>query len=282
MEDRLERKYGGLKSRIASEGKAAIAFSGGVDSVLLLYAAREALGENALALTVSLHAVPERELALAKAFCERFGIRHRVETVDEFSIEGFAANPSNRCYLCKRALFTRMRAAADEEGIPFLAEGSNVDDQGDYRPGLRALKELGIASPLKDAGFTKAEIRQMADRLGLSGWNRPSSACLASRFAYGEPITPEKMKRVEKAEDYLQDLGFTQKRVRVHGNLARIELLPPTNPRPDSQECSETLTPRPDTLYTFAVLSEARTDTKANSFSSSAISSFNSGFTLNK
>lgn len=153
MEDRLERKYGGLKSRIASEGKAAIAFSGGVDSVLLLYAAREALGENALALTVSLHAVPERELALAETFCERFGIRHRVETVDEFSIEGFAANPPNRCYLCKRALFTRMRAAADEEGIPFLAEGSNVDDQGDYRPGLRALKELGIASPLKDAGY---------------------------------------------------------------------------------------------------------------------------------
>ena len=255
MEDRLERKYGGLKSRIASEGKAAIAFSGGVDSVLLLYAAREALGENALALTVSLHAVPERELALAKAFCERFGIRHRVETVDEFSIEGFAANPSNRCYLCKRALFTRMRAAADEEGILFLAEGSNVDDQGDYRPGLRALKELGIASPLKDAGFTKAEIRQMADRLGLSGWNRPSSACLASRFAYGEPITPEKMKRVEKAEDYLQDLGFAQKRVRVHGNLARIELLPEEFPRLFHENLSEKVTRRLKELgFTYVTL----------------------------
>lgn len=231
MEDRLERKYGELKSRIASEEKAAIAFSGGVDSVLLLYAAKEALGDRAVALTVSLCAVPERELALAREFCRRFGIRHRIEKVDEFTIQGFGENPPNRCYLCKRALFTRMRAAADEEGIAFLAEGSNVDDQGDYRPGLAALGELGIASPLKDAGFTKAEIRQMAERLGLSAWNRPSSACLASRFAYGEEITPEKLKRVEQAEAYLEDLGFTQKRVRVHKNLARVELLPEELPR---------------------------------------------------
>ena len=130
-----------------------------------------------------------------------------------------------------------------------------MDDQGDYRPGLRALKELGIASPLKDAGFTKSEIRQMSDRLGLSGWNRPSSACLASRFAYGEPITPEKMKRVEKAEDYLQDLGFTQKRVRVHGNLARIELLPEEFPRLFHENLSEKVTRRLKELgFTYVTL----------------------------
>ena len=225
MEERLERKYGILKSRIASEGKAAIAFSAGVDSVLLLYAAKEALGKDVLALTVSLHAVPGKELALAEEFCRIYGIRHRIEILDEFSIAGFGENPPDRCYLCKRALFTRMREAAEEEGIPFLAEGSNVDDQGDYRPGLRALRELGIASPLRDAGFSKAEIREATGQLGLSRWNRPSSACLASRFAYGELITPEKMKRVELAEEYLGEIGFTQKRVRVHGNLARIELL---------------------------------------------------------
>lgn len=226
IKDRLERKYGQLKDRIASEGKAAVAFSGGVDSVFLLYAAREALGDKVLALTVSLHAVPKKELAEAKEFCKIYGIRHRIESVDEFSVEGFADNPPNRCYLCKKALFSRMKKLAEEEGCPVLMEGSNVDDQGDYRPGLRALAELQIQSPLKDAGFTKAEIREMSRRLGLPTWEKPSMACLASRFVYGERITPEKMDMVEQAEEYLSELGFVQRRVRMHGTLARIELLP--------------------------------------------------------
>lgn len=224
--DELEQKYNCLKNRIASEGKAAVAFSGGVDSVFLLYAAWEALGDGVLALTVSLHATPERELHEAEAFCRKQGIRHRVETIDEFTIEGFADNPPDRCYLCKRELFRRMQKAAREEGAGVLMEGSNLDDQGDYRPGLRALSELGIRSPLKEAGFTKAEIREMSKKLGLETFDKPSMACLASRFAYGEKITPGKMKMVEQAEEYLAELGFVQRRVRMHGDLARIELLP--------------------------------------------------------
>lgn len=224
--DRLEMKYDQLKDRIASEGKAAIAFSGGVDSVFLLYAAKEALGNQVLALTVSLHAMPKKELKEAEEFCKQHQIRHRVETVDEFSIEGFAQNPPDRCYLCKKALFQRMLLAAGEEGFLILMEGSNMDDQGDYRPGLRALRELRIQSPLKDAGFSKAEIREMSRRLSLPSWEKPSMACLASRFVYGERITPERMKMVELAEEYLTAMGFIQRRVRMHGMLARIELLP--------------------------------------------------------
>ncbi len=222
-QDDLEYQYVQLKDRIASAGRAAVAFSGGVDSVFLLYAAREALGEQVLALTVSLRAVPRRELGEAEAFCRQQGIRHRIESVDEFSIPGFADNPPDRCYLCKKTLFRRMLAAAEEEGFAVLMEGSNLDDQGDYRPGLRALQELRVESPLKESGFTKAQIREMSRRLGLFAWDKPSMACLASRFAYGERITPEKMERVEQAEEYLAMLGFGQRR--VHGNLARIELL---------------------------------------------------------
>ncbi len=224
-QDDLEYQYVQLKDRIASAGRAAVAFSGGVDSVFLLYAAREALGEQVLALTVSLQAVPRRELGEAEAFCRQQGIRHRIERVDEFFIPGFADNPPDRCYLCKKTLFRRMLAAAEEEGFAVLMEGSNLDDQGDYRPGLRALQELRIESPLKESGFTKAQIREMSRRLGLFAWDKPSMACLASRFAYGERITPEKMERVEQAEEYLAGLGFGQRRVRMHGNLARIELL---------------------------------------------------------
>jgi len=230
-ENELEEKYGWLKDRIASEGKAAVAFSGGVDSVFLLYAAREALGDGVLALTVSLHAVPQKELSEAEEFCRTYGIRQRIEYMDEFAVEGFADNPPDRCYLCKKALFTRMLALAEEEGCRVLMEGSNLDDQGDYRPGLRALRELGIKSPLKDAGFTKEEIREMARRLGLPAWKKPSMACLASSFAYGERITQEKMTMVEQAEEYLSGLGFIQRRVRMHGELARIELLQEDLPR---------------------------------------------------
>lgn len=226
MEDRLEEKYGQLRDRIASAGRAAIAFSGGVDSVFLLYAAREALGDQVLALTASLHAVPKKELQEAEQFCRKYGIRHRIEQVDEFRIDGFSDNPPDRCYLCKKTLFSRMLELAVEEGCTVLMEGSNLDDQGDYRPGLKALRELGIQSPLKETGFTKAEIREMSRRLELPSWNKPSMACLASRFAYGERITPEKMKMVEAAEACLEALGYVQRRVRVHGNLARIELLP--------------------------------------------------------
>ena len=228
MEERteLERKYDHLKDWIASQEKAAVAFSGGVDSVFLLYAAKEALKDQLLALTMSLHAVPGSELEEAGRFCQEYNIRHRVERLDEFAIEGFAKNPPNRCYLCKKALFQRMKKAAEEEGFSVLMEGSNVDDAGDYRPGLLALQELQILSPLKECGFTKEEIRRMSKKLSLPTWDKPSMACLASRFVYGEEITKEKMKMVEEAEEYLRGLGFIQRRVRMHGTLARIELLP--------------------------------------------------------
>ncbi len=221
----LEQKYRELKSRIALEEKAAVAFSGGVDSAFLLYVANEALGGRTVALTIPLHAFPRRELRMAEEFCKERGIRQIVEAMDEFSIEGFADNPPDRCYLCKRALFSRMKELAEGEGAGALLEGSNLDDEGDYRPGLRALRELGIRSPLREAGFTKKDIRRMSRILGLPTWDKPSMACLASRFAYGERITQEKLMRVEQAEESLRELGFTQLRVRAHGNLARIELL---------------------------------------------------------
>lgn len=221
----LDQKYECLKDRIASAGKAAIAFSGGVDSVFLLYAAKEALGDQVLALTVSLHAMPRRELREAEDFCRQHGIRHLIGAVNEFSIPGFADNPPDRCYLCKKTLFQRMLGMAEAEGFEILMEGSNLDDQGDYRPGLRALLELQIQSPLKETGFTKAEIREQSRRLKLPAWEKPSMACLASRFVYGEQITPEKMAMVEQAEEFLTELGFVQRRVRMHGNLARIELM---------------------------------------------------------
>ena len=178
MESSVEvtQRYAQLKDWIASKGKVALAFSGGVDSVFLLYAAKEALGEDVLAITMSLGVVPKKELEEAKAFCREHQIRHQIEVMDEFSIEGFATNPPNRCYLCKKALFTRMQTIAKEKGFSVLMEGSNVDDEGDYRPGLLALRELGIESPLKECGFSKEEIRKMSKELHLPTWEKPSMA----------------------------------------------------------------------------------------------------------
>jgi uncharacterized protein len=151
-------------------------------------------------------------------------IRHIELKINEFAIKGFAENPENRCYLCKKVLFEGFLKIAAEHGITYLIEGSNVDDDGDYRPGMQAIKELGVLSPLREAGFTKAEIRKLSREMGLSTWNKPSFACLASRFPYGEAITLEKLKAVETSEQMLFDLGFKQARVRSHGNLARIEV----------------------------------------------------------
>lgn len=219
-------KYERLKDKLRSFQSAAVAFSGGVDSVFLLKAAKEALGKQAVAVTVRSCLMPAREFGEAERFCAQEQIRHIVCEVNPFDIRGFADNPPNRCYLCKKYMLEKIREIAVQNGIAEVAEGSNLDDNGDYRPGLLAVRELGIKSPLQEAGFTKQEIRALSKRLGLATWNKPSFACLASRFAYGEGLTPERLKRLERSEQVLAEVGFSQFRVRVHGDLARIEVLP--------------------------------------------------------
>ncbi|MBR5359306.1 MAG: ATP-dependent sacrificial sulfur transferase LarE [Lachnospiraceae bacterium] len=222
----LLKKYEALKDHLRSFESVAVAFSSGVDSTFLLYAAVDALGDKVLALTASSCSFPVRELNEAKEYCSEHGIRHTVVEFDELSVEGFKHNPENRCYLCKRELFEKFKEAADKEGFKEVVEGSNLDDNGDYRPGLIAVKELGIKSPLREVGLTKEEIRILSRNFSLHTWNKPSYACLASRIPYGEEITEDKLDMVDKAEQFLLDLGFGQLRVRIHGDMARIELKP--------------------------------------------------------
>lgn len=215
-----------LKDNLRKKKSMAVAYSGGVDSTFLLRVAHETLGEDVLAITARSAAVPGRELAEAEAFCRQEGIRQVVFDANSLQTECFAKNPLNRCYYCKKGIFTRIREIARKHGIDCVAEGSNMDDMGDYRPGLAAVEELGVISPLREAGLYKEEIRELSRQLGLATGDKPSYACLASRFVYGEPITQEKLAVVEAAEDFLMSCGFTQMRVRVHGDLARIEVLP--------------------------------------------------------
>lgn len=224
QEGSVDEKLARLKSHLRELGSVAVAFSSGVDSTFLLKVAHEVLGENAAAVTAKSCVFPDREAAEADAFCIKEGIAQYIYEADELAIEGFSDNPPDRCYLCKKELFGGIGRIAQEHGFSYVIEGSNMDDLGDYRPGLRAIAELGIKSPLREAGLYKQEIRELSRRYGLPTWDKPSYACLASRFVYGETITEEKLRMVERAEQLLMDKGFGQMRVRIHGTLARIEI----------------------------------------------------------
>ncbi|MCD7825150.1 MAG: ATP-dependent sacrificial sulfur transferase LarE [Clostridiaceae bacterium] len=219
---KINLKYQKLLDYLKSLGSAAVAFSGGVDSAFLLHTAVKALGNQVIAVTASSHLFPKRELEEAKDFCKERGIRHIVFESEELDIDGFRQNPKNRCYLCKHELFVKILAIAKENGVAAVAEGSNVDDNDDYRPGLIAVKELGIASPLRYAEFTKEEIRSLSKEFALPTWDKQSFACLASRFVYGETISEEKLQMIDRAEQLLLDLGFKQVRVRIHGTVSGI------------------------------------------------------------
>ena len=223
----IQQKLHNLKEYLRSLGRVAVAFSSGVDSTFLLKVAHDVLGDNAVAVTATSCSFPKREFDEAASFCAENGIKQITVVSNELDIPEFRKNPTNRCYLCKSELFKKIILLAKENGIEYVCEGSNVDDMGDYRPGMKAVAELGIKSPLRECGLSKDEIRALSKEMNLPTWDKPSFACLASRFAYGEEINEKKLSMVEKAEQFLLDMGFKQFRVRIHGeNLARIEVLP--------------------------------------------------------
>ncbi len=213
-----------LREIIKGYGKAAVAFSGGVDSTLLLKLCCDILGNNVIAITLDAPVVPEEEKAEADEICRMIGAKQIKVRCDSLKIEGFADNPVNRCYICKKAMFGLLQKTAEDNGFATVIDGSNADDTGDYRPGMKALEELNIASPLMEAGMTKEDVRRLSKELELPTWNKPAYACLASRIPYGDIITEEKLNMIERAESCLHNLGIRQNRVRLHGNIARIEV----------------------------------------------------------
>lgn len=222
----MYKKYDSLKRRLAELGSVAVAFSGGVDSTFLLYVAREVLGDKAIGITMKASMYPSRELEEAREFTDNLGIGHIFIDGYEWEIEGLVNNGPDRCYHCKKAIFRKIVDVANMNGIGFVVDGTNADDIDDFRPGMWALREQGIISPLKEVGLTKKEIRELSKAFGIPTWDKTSMACMASRIPYGTKITRENLQMVEKGEMYLFDLGYTGCRVRYHGDIARIELSP--------------------------------------------------------
>ena len=217
-------KMENLKDKLRRMGRVVIAFSGGVDSTFLVKVAYEVLGKNVIAVTAASSTYPKTELEEAKRLARLIGVRHIIVNSEETEVENFKRNPPNRCYYCKKELFSRLKEIAKKEKINYVLDGTNYDDLTDFRPGMKALRELNIISPLKDAKLTKEDIRNLSKLMNLDTWDKPACACLASRFPYGIRITKERLDRVEKAENVIRNLGIRQLRVRYHNEIARIEV----------------------------------------------------------
>ena len=220
----LQQKHEKLKSLFREMDSVAVAYSGGVDSALVLAVAHSVLNDNTLAVTGRSASLAQRELEAAMDFAEKLGVEHCVIDTEEVASPNYAANPVNRCYYCKSELYSQLQKVADQRGLKYIVNGTNVDDLGDHRPGLDSAREANVRSPLCEAGMTKQDVRDLARQLDLPVWDKPAMPCLSSRIPYEQAVTPEKLAMIEKAEDFLIALGFTQLRVRHYGESARIEL----------------------------------------------------------
>ena len=220
----IKEKQAKLESILLGMDNLVVAYSGGVDSALVLAMACKVLGSRVVAVTGESDSLPAREMELAKKLAQELGVEHKIIATREMDSDNYKSNPHNRCYHCKTELYGQLRNIANDLKFKNIANGINLDDMGDYRPGILAAKEANVFSPLRDAGLNKQDVRELAREINLPVWGKPAAACLSSRVPFGQPITPEKLRMIEEAEDFLLSLNFSQVRVRHHGDIARIEL----------------------------------------------------------